>query len=61
MQSWICTVCQYVYDPSQGDPVNEVPAGVSFEELLEDWKCPVCKVAKSFFEPLAEQQTLTRT
>jgi rubredoxin len=53
LQSWICTVCQYVFDPAEGDPVNEVPPGVSFEELLESWNCPVCKAAKSFFAPLA--------
>jgi rubredoxin len=52
MQKWICTICQYVYDPTDGDPVNEVPSGVSFEDLLEDWTCPVCKAGKSFFLPL---------
>lgn len=52
MQRWICTVCQNVYDPSLGDTVNEVPAGVSFEELLDDWTCPVCKSAKRYYEPL---------
>lgn len=52
MQNWVCTICQYVYDPSQGDPVNEVPAGVSFEDLLEDWTCPVCKAGKRSFEPM---------
>ena len=51
MQRWICTVCQYVYDPAEGDPVNDVPSGVSFEELLIDWKCPVCMAGKAFFEP----------
>ncbi len=55
MQRWICTICQYVYDPAEGDPVNDVPPDVSFEELLPDWHCPVCEAAKSFFEPLAEE------
>jgi rubredoxin len=52
MQSWICTICQYVYDPAEGDPVNEVPPEVPFEDLLTDWACPVCKAGKSFFVPL---------
>jgi rubredoxin len=52
MQSWVCTICQYVYNPDQGDTVNDVPRGVSFEELLEDWTCPVCNAAKRYFEPL---------
>jgi len=51
MQSWICTICQYIYDPGAGDPVNEVPPEVSFEDLLEDWTCPVCKAGKRFFVP----------
>lgn len=51
MQRWVCNVCQYIYDPAEGDPVNDVPPGVSFEELLIDWRCPVCEAGKSFFEP----------
>lgn len=52
MQRWKCTVCDYIYDPSEGDAVNEVPPEVSFEQLLEDWSCPVCKTRKNFFLPL---------
>ena len=55
MQSWKCTICQYVYDPADGDPANEIPEGVSFEELLEAWSCPVCKAGKSFFIPYTTQ------
>lgn len=51
MQSWVCTVCQYLYDPQEGDAVNDVPPGVSFEELLDDWSCPVCNSPKGFFAP----------
>lgn len=50
MQRWICTVCQYIYNPAEGDPVNDVPPGVAFDELLSDWRCPLCKAAKTFFE-----------
>ncbi|HJV67172.1 MAG TPA: rubredoxin [Geomonas sp.] len=53
MQSWVCTICQYIYDPADGDLVNDVPPGVSFEELLQDWTCPVCKAGKTFFQPAA--------
>ena len=38
-KQWVCIVCGYVYD---GD--------IPFEELPEDWLCPVCGVDKSFFE-----------
>lgn len=55
MQRWICNICQHIYDPDQGDPVNDVPPDVSFEELLPDWHCPVCKASKTFFEPYPEE------
>ena len=47
---WRCTVCGYIYDPEVGDPDNGVPAGTSFEELPEDWVCPVCGASKDMFE-----------
>lgn len=55
MQSWICTICQYIYDPAQGDPVNDIPPKVSFEELLDAWTCPVCKAAKRSFVPFNQE------
>jgi len=51
MRTWVCTICQYVYDPSKGDPANEVPPAVPFENLLDVWACPSCKAGKSFFNP----------
>jgi len=51
MQSWICTICQYVYDPEQGDPVNEIPPETPFDDLLEAWACPICQAGKGFFIP----------
>lgn len=52
MQRWVCTLCRHIYDPAEGDSANEVPAGIPFDELLENWSCPDCKAAKSFFVPL---------
>ncbi len=45
-----CTVCGYIYDPELGDPDGGIKPGASFEELPEDWTCPVCGAAKSEFE-----------
>lgn len=56
MQRWRCTVCEYLYDPAEGDPVNDVPSGVSFDELLLDWKCPVCQAGKNLFEPYPDPE-----
>ncbi|MDZ7314646.1 MAG: rubredoxin [candidate division KSB1 bacterium] len=52
MEKFICTNCGYVYDPAQGDPENGVPPGTAFEDLPEDWICPVCYVGKDQFDPL---------
>jgi rubredoxin len=50
MEKWICTVCQYVYDPAEGDPENGIAPGTSFEDLPEDWVCPLCMAGKELFE-----------
>jgi rubredoxin len=52
MQKWLCTICQYVYDPAVGDPDNGVPPGTSFEQLPPDWCCPICAAGKEAFEPM---------
>ena len=51
MDKYICTVCDYVYDPELGDPENGIEPGTSFEDLPEDWVCPLCGVGKEDFEP----------
>ena len=52
MEKYVCGVCGYVYDPEDGDPDNNIPPGTSFEELPDDWVCPMCFVAKSMFSPM---------
>ena len=50
MDSYVCTICGYIYDPAQGDPDNGVPAGTAWENVPDDWTCPVCGAAKDQFE-----------
>lgn len=50
-QQWICTSCGYVYDPDEGDPDGGIPAGTEFEEIPDNWFCPVCGARKADFEP----------
>jgi len=50
MDKYVCTICGYVYDPEQGDPDNGVEAGTKFEDLPDDWECPVCGASKDDFE-----------
>ncbi|MCK5628216.1 rubredoxin [Candidatus Bathyarchaeota archaeon] len=49
MEKWECTVCGYIYDPEVGDQDNNIAAGTSFEDLPEDWTCPVCNAPKDLF------------
>jgi rubredoxin len=50
MQKYTCTVCNYVYDPEQGDPDNGISPGTLFEDLPDEWICPVCGATKEEFE-----------
>ncbi len=50
MDKYECLVCGYVYDPEVWDPESDVDLGTSFEDLPEDWVCPVCGAAKDQFE-----------
>jgi len=50
MAKYRCTGCGYVYDPELGDPDGGIKPGTPFEEIPDDWVCPVCGVAKSNFE-----------
>ncbi len=52
MDKYVCGVCGYVYDPANGDPENGVPPGTRFEDLPDDWHCPVCGAEKFQFEKL---------
>ncbi len=52
MQKWRCTICQYVYDPAVGDPDSGIAAGTRFEDIPDDWYCPLCGASKDMFEPI---------
>ena len=52
MDKYECTVCGYVYDPEEGVPDNDIEAGISFEDLPDDWVCPVCGALKEQFEKI---------
>jgi len=49
-----CTVCGYIYDPELGDPDGGIKPGTPFEEIPDDWVCPICGAAKSDFEKIVE-------
>ena len=52
MKKYICKVCGWVYDPAVGDEEGGIAPGTPFEEIPEDWVCPLCGVTKEDFEPV---------
>ncbi|MDD2361357.1 MAG: rubredoxin [Oscillospiraceae bacterium] len=51
MKKYVCSVCGYEYDPSVGVEEQGIAPGVAFEDLPEDFVCPVCGVGKDMFDP----------
>ena len=49
MKKYVCDVCGWEYDPAVGVPEAGIPAGTSFEDLPEDFECPLCSVGKDQF------------
>ncbi|MHC4321181.1 MAG: rubredoxin [Planctomycetota bacterium] len=50
MKKYICRVCRYVYHPKRGDPDAGIKPGTKFEDLPDDWICPVCGATEDEFE-----------
>ena len=50
MDKYVCTICGYVYDPAEGDPDNDVAPGTEWEDVPDDWECPICGASKDDFE-----------
>lgn len=50
MKKFICTVCGYIYDEAKGIPEAGIAPGTTWEQLPEDWVCPLCGAAKSEFK-----------
>ena len=54
MKKYVCGICGYIYDPEVGDPDNGIAPGTAFEDLPEDWVCPLCSVDKTNFMEVEE-------
>lgn len=52
MKKFKCTVCGYIYDPDKGDPDSRIAPGTPFEELPNNWVCPICGASKDVFEEI---------
>jgi flavin reductase (DIM6/NTAB) family NADH-FMN oxidoreductase RutF/rubredoxin len=49
-KSYVCVICGFTYDPEEGDPSIGIPPGTPFEDLPEDYRCPVCNASKEYFK-----------
>lgn len=49
MSKYVCETCGYIYDPEEGDPENGIDPGTAFEDLPDDWTCPLCGAGKDEF------------
>lgn len=49
---YVCVNCGYIYDPATGDPLSNIPAGTPFENLPDNWVCPLCYAGKDVFDKL---------
>ena len=50
MEKYACINCGYIYDPDEGDIMEDIDPGTSFEDLPDSWLCPDCGVGKDEFE-----------
>ena len=54
MTKYVCDLCGYVYDPAEGDPDNGVPPGTAWEDVPDDWVCPLCGAGKEDLSVMAD-------
>ncbi|MDR1654716.1 MAG: rubredoxin [Treponema sp.] len=52
MKKYVCNACGYIYDPASGDPDGGIKPGTPFEDIPDDWVCPLCGVGKDMFSPV---------
>lgn len=49
MKKYLCEPCGYIYDPELGDPDGGIEPGTAFEDIPDDWVCPICGLGKEVF------------
>ena len=52
MKKYQCEICGYIYDQSEGDQEGGIQAGTAFEDIPNEWVCPLCGVGKEDFTPV---------
>lgn len=54
LSKYICLICGYEYDPAVGDEEYDIAPGIAFDDLPDDWVCPLCGAGKDEFELVEE-------
>jgi len=54
MSKYECTACGYINDPNVGDPDGGIAPGTAFEDIPDDWTCPLCGLSKDAFEKIED-------
>jgi rubredoxin len=54
MNKYKCLICGYIYDEEHGDPASGIDPGTGFDELPDDYLCPICGAGKSEFLDLEQ-------
>lgn len=49
MKKYVCDICGYVYDEEKGEPDKGIAPGTKWEDLPDDYVCPLCGVGKEDF------------
>jgi rubredoxin-NAD+ reductase len=53
-RKWICDACGYIYDEAKGDPDGGLPPGTRYDDMPDDWQCPLCGLRKIDLRPLPD-------
>ena len=53
-REYVCPQCGYIYSASKGDKKGKISPGVPFEDLPDEWVCPLCGARKQRFAPMLE-------
>lgn len=53
MKKYVCTICGFIYDEAEGHPESGIAPGTKWEDVPEDWACPLCGAPKAMFEEQA--------
>ncbi len=58
MKTYVCELCGYEYNPKLGDADNGIAPGTDFEDIPDDWVCPLCGASKDDFEAVEGQDDI---